>query len=61
MAAVVYGDFLSGPAKAAYSLISERASAVPPQAAAWTTIGVASVGVLAYVGRRSTIAAKRND
>ena len=60
-AAVVYGDFLAAPAKAAYSLISERAGVVPPQAAAWTTIGVASVGVLAYAGRRSTIAAKRND
>ena len=61
IAAVVYGDFLAGPAKAAYSLISERAGAVPPNAAAWTTMGVASVGVLAYVGRKATLSARRGE
>src|SRR5258706_12147728 len=55
IAAVIYGDFLEGPAKAAYSLISERAGAVPPNAGAWATMGVATVGVLAYVGRKATL------
>jgi hypothetical protein len=34
---------------------------VPPTTAALTTMGVASVGVLAYVGRRATIAVRAND
>jgi hypothetical protein len=61
IAAIVYGDFLAGPAKAAYTLISERAGVVPPSAAAWTTMGVASVGVLAYVGRKATVKVRRGD
>lgn len=61
IAAIVYGDFLAQPAKEAYSLISERAGWVPPTTAALTTMGVASVGVLAYVGRRATIAVRAND
>lgn len=61
IAAVVYGDFLAGPAKAAYSLISERAGRVPPEAAAWATMGVASVGVLAYVGRKAAVNARGAD
>ena len=61
IAAVLYGDFLAGPAKAAYSLVSERAGAVPPNAGAWTTMGVATVGVLAYVGRRAALSARRGD
>jgi len=61
LAAVVYGDFLAGPAKAAYSLISERAGTVAPETAALTTVGVAGVGVLAYVGRRSAINTRRNE
>ena len=61
MAAIVYGDFLARPAKDAYSLISERAGQVPPEAAAWTTMGVASVGVLAFVGRRAALTARAGD
>jgi hypothetical protein len=61
VAAIVYGDFLAGPAKAAYSLVSERAGIVPPEAAAWTTMGVASVGVLTYVGRRSAANVRRAE
>ena len=61
VAAVLYGDFLAGPAKTAYSLISERAGIVPPEAAAWTSMGVASVGVLAFVGRRATLNARRGE
>src|SRR5262245_43781652 len=53
IAAIIYGDFLAGPVKAAYTLVAERAAVVPPQAAAWTTVGVASVAALAYVGRKS--------
>src|SRR4051812_33380662 len=34
IAAIVYGDFLSGPAKAAYTLISARAGIVAPETAA---------------------------
>jgi hypothetical protein len=61
ISAVLYGDFLAGPAKAAYSLISERAAAVPPNAGAWATMGVATVGVLAYVGHKATVRARRGD
>jgi hypothetical protein len=61
IAAVLYGDFLAGPARAAYTLVSERAGAVPPNAGAWTTMGVATVGVLAYVGRRAALSARRGD
>ncbi len=61
IAAIVYGDFLAGPAKAAYSLIAERAGSVPPDAAAWTTMSVASAGVLAYVGRKATLKARAGD
>jgi hypothetical protein len=61
VAAIVYGDFLAGPAKAAYSLIAERAGSVPPEAAAWTTMSVASVGVLAYVGRRAALNARAGE
>jgi len=61
VAAIIYGDFMAGPAKAAYSLISERAGAVPPHAGAWTTVGVATVGVLAYVGRKAALNARRGD
>lgn len=61
VAAIVYGDFMAGPARAAYSLVSERASAVPPHAGAWATVGVATVGILAYVGRRAALNARRND
>jgi hypothetical protein len=61
IAAILYGDFLAAPAKAAYSLISERAASVPPDAGAWTTVGVATVGVLAYVGRKAALNARRGD
>ena len=61
IAAIIYGDFMAGPAKAAYSLISERASSVPPNAGAWATVGVATVGVLAYVGRKAALNARRSD
>jgi hypothetical protein len=61
IAAILYGDFLAAPAKAAYSLISERAATVPPNAGAWTTVGVATVGVLAYVGRKATLSARRGE
>jgi hypothetical protein len=61
VAAVLYGDFLAGPARAAYSLISERAGTVPPNAGAWTTVGVATVGVLAYVGRKAALNARRGE
>jgi len=61
ISAVLYGDFLAGPAKAAYSLISERAAAVPPNTGAWATMGVATVGVLAYVGHKATVRARRGD
>src|SRR5262249_15671395 len=49
IAAILYGDFLADPAKAAYSFISERADAVPPKTGAWTTVSIATVSVLAYV------------
>ena len=61
IAAILYGDFLAGPAKAAYTMISERAGAVPPDSGAWATVGVATVGVLAYVGRRAAISARGGD
>lgn len=61
IAAILYGDFLAGPARAAYTLVSDRAGTVPPDAGAWTTVGVATVGVLAYVGRRATLAARRGE
>ncbi|MBI1210344.1 MAG: hypothetical protein GC190_02680 [Alphaproteobacteria bacterium] len=61
VAAILYGDFLAGPARAAYTLISERAGAVPPDAGAWTTVGVATVGVLVYVGRKAALSARRGE
>ena len=61
VAAILYGNFLEGPARAAYSLIAERAGAVPPNAAAWTTMGVASVSVLAYVGRKATLRVRAGE
>ncbi|MCE9521299.1 MAG: hypothetical protein K8S25_02555 [Alphaproteobacteria bacterium] len=52
-ASVVFGDFMAGPAKAAYSAIVARAPEVPSSAVALSTLGAASAGLIFYVGRQA--------
>ena len=53
LASVVFGDFMAGPAKAAYSAIVARSPAVPSGAVALSTLGVAGAGLIFYAGRQN--------
>lgn len=54
IASFVYGDFLAGPAKAAYSAIVSRSPVVSSNAVVLTTLSAASAGAFYYAGRKST-------
>jgi hypothetical protein len=52
IASFIYGDFLAGPAKAAYTAIVARSEPVTPDAVVLSTLGVAGAGAFYYAGRR---------
>jgi len=53
LASLVYGDFLAGPARAAYSAIVARGPSVPAQTVALTTLSAAGAGIFYYAGRKT--------
>jgi len=54
LASFVYGDFLAGPAKAAYTAIVARSDSVPPNVVVLTTLGAAGAGAFFRTSWRHT-------
>jgi len=53
VASFVYGDFMAGPARAAYTAIVARSPAVPSSVVALTTLSAAGASLIFYAGRNT--------